>query len=188
MFRSLEVCSEENASPCTSSLYSEWLLQACVVMLQHSLHVQCLSEASGRTAWPSSNGCLFWSPIPPMPVAPFGTDTLAAPQPPCHSAGLLKSVCGSLERLMSGLGTWWSGVNHGCSWKIFCSDIQLSQAVRLALPSVSQCAILHSCCHPRLPHSLLLSWQLTGLCSYGDAALPMGHSLTLEHCNLQGGR
>lgn len=83
-----------------------WLLQASTMVLQRSFHVQYLSEASGRTVQLSCNGRLLWSPVhlclPPL----FGTDILAASQPPQHSAGHLKSVCGSLESLRLGLGTW----------------------------------------------------------------------------------
>lgn len=79
MFLSLEVCSEENASPCTSSLYSVWLLQACVVMLQHSLHVQCLSEASGRMAHPAAMDVCFGAQLHLCLTPPFGIDSCCAP-------------------------------------------------------------------------------------------------------------
>lgn len=43
---------------------------------------------------------------------------------------------------------------------------------------------LHSCYSSRLPHFLLLSWQLTGLCSYGDAVVPKGLTLNTVICRV----
>lgn len=115
--------------------------------------------------------------ICPPPL--FDIDPFDVSQPPRHSAGHLKSVCGSLERLMSGLRTWWSGVPGAQQEDLGCSDSQLSSQLSstFCFPACPSSQLLQLI----PPHSLLVSWQLTGLCSYGDAALPMGHSLTLEH-------